>query len=138
MNKLISFKLVDIIAPTLRLRIITTPICALIALNTVANYYWAITVPPGFADEDIRLSGHRRSTPIGRWERWTTAPTRVGPHGSEFMRSHELEPARVGKCQKCGSIKPEVSCTERFCILYAQSVHYDSAHIIAEYVNAAC
>jgi palmitoyltransferase len=120
MNKLIFFKTVDIIAPTLRLRIITTPICALIALNTVANYYWAITVPPGFADEDTRLSGHRRSTPIGRWERWTTAPTRASPHGSEFIRSHELEPARVGKCQKCGSIKPEVSSSNVWVLLCAQ------------------
>jgi palmitoyltransferase len=107
--ELIPPKLVDIIAPTLRWRFITTPICAVIALNTVANYYWAITVPPGFADQDIRLSGHRRSTPIGHWERWTTAPMHTPPRGSEFMRSHELEPGKVGKCQKCGSIKPEVS-----------------------------
>ena len=108
------FEIVDIIAPTLRLRIITTPICALIALNTLANYYWAITVPPGFADEDIRLSGYKRSSPISRWERWTTAPTRIPGHGSEFIRSHEVESGRVGKCQKCGSIKPEVGITKGF------------------------
>lgn len=109
------FSFFDIIAPTLRWPIITTPICALIALNTLANYYWAITVPPGFADDDFRLSGYKRSAPVGRWERWTTAPVRVQGHGSDFIRGHELEPARTGRCQKCGSIKPERTHHCRIC-----------------------
>ncbi|CAG8741407.1 2428_t:CDS:2, partial [Acaulospora colombiana] len=71
---------VDVIAPTLRFRLLSTPICALLALNTVANYYWAITIPPGFADEDFSITGQRR---------------------------HPQQTRRVGKCMKCGSVKPE-------------------------------
>jgi hypothetical protein len=106
--------LVDVIAPTLRLRIITTPICAVIALNMVANYYWAIKVPPGFADEDVSLSGQRRYAQNSRWPKWTIAPTRAPRHGPDFMHNHELEVGRIGKCTKCGSMKPEVYPTMAF------------------------
>ncbi|KAG8808301.1 hypothetical protein FRC18_005105 [Serendipita sp. 400] len=105
----------DIIAPKLPLRIITTPICALIAFNTLAHYYWAITISPGFADDDVRLSGQRRHYPTSTWVLKMTAPTRRSSFGSEILPGHELENGRAGKCLKCGSVKPERTHHCRIC-----------------------
>lgn len=101
------FTFFDVIAPELPLRILSTPICALIAFNTLANYYWAITVPPGFADDDFPFSGQRRHLSNSAWNRWTSAPVQKPRYGAETLRGHELEPGKVGRCQKCGSTKPE-------------------------------
>jgi hypothetical protein len=98
----------------------------------VANYYWAITVPPGFADEDVSLSGQRRHAQNSRWPKWTIAPTRAPRHGPDFMHSHELEVGRVGKCTKCGSIKPEVYPTNGF---RQRPLTHGSEPTIAVYAN---
>ncbi|KAG8766627.1 hypothetical protein FRC15_006212 [Serendipita sp. 397] len=126
----------DIIAPKLPFRIITTPICALIAFNTLAHYYWAITISPGFADDDVRLSGQRRHYPTSTWVLKMTAPTRRSSFGSEILPGHELENGRAGKCLKCGSVKPEVgnlpvSCMNVLTLVYSELT-------IAEYANVAC
>ncbi|PVF99740.1 zf-DHHC-domain-containing protein [Serendipita vermifera] len=109
------FTFFDVIAPTLRFRLLSTPICALIALNTVAHYYWAITIPPGFADEDFSITGQRRHPHQSRWSRWLTAPTYSRSRGSDYIPGLELETGRVGKCMKCGSVKPERTHHCRIC-----------------------
>lgn len=130
--------IVDVVAPTLRLPWITTPICALIACNTVAHYYWAITVSPGFADEDALMSGVRTRArkSHSRFVQLMTAPTRRGAAATAF--SHQLDVGRVGRCQKCGSMKPEVSlATIRWSVGSSGPLPSYSEHTIAEYANVA-
>lgn len=100
--------LVDVIEPRLPLRPLSTCVCALIALNTVAHYFWAITISPGFADEDIRMSGARSRSQSSFLVKLLTAPERQPSSNHEILHGYELETGRIGKCNKCGSIKPEV------------------------------
>jgi palmitoyltransferase len=99
---------VDVIAPSLPLRIVTTPLCALVACNILAHYYWVCTIPPGFADEHTRLSG-ARSRPEATWRMSLIAPERSGQldSGVQWTQNDLLE-GRPSTCGKCGSIKPEV------------------------------
>ncbi|KAJ7337032.1 hypothetical protein DFH08DRAFT_282705 [Mycena albidolilacea] len=53
----------DVIIPSLMWPLISGPICVLIALNLWMHYFYAITVPPGFADDppvtdSARACGH--------------------------------------------------------------------------------
>ncbi|KAH9907095.1 DHHC palmitoyltransferase-domain-containing protein [Epithele typhae] len=43
-----------VIAPDLPLPLLSIPLCALIALNLFAHYYFVCTVPPGFVDDSPR------------------------------------------------------------------------------------
>lgn len=105
---LIILYIVDVIAPSLPLRIITTPLCSLIACNLLAHYYWACTIPPGFADEHTRLSG-ARNRPEATWRIYLIAPERSRqPESGAQWSQDELLEGRPGRCNKCTSIKPEV------------------------------
>lgn len=105
---LIILSTVDIIAPSLPLRIITTPLCGLIACNILAHYYWACTVPPGFADEHTRLSG-ARNRPEAAWRTYLIAPERSSqPDIRAQWTQDDLLEGRPSRCNKCGSIRPEV------------------------------
>src|SRR5258708_2544994 len=99
---------VDVIAPSLPLRIVTTPLCMLVACNILAHYYWACTIPPGFADEHMRLSG-TRGRPEAAWRTYLIAPERSGQpdSGVQWTRNDLLE-GSPGRCNKCGGVKPEV------------------------------
>ena len=99
---------VDVIAPKLPLRIVTTPLCGLIACNILAHYYWACTIPPGFPDEHARLSG-ARSRPEAAWRAYFKAPDRSSQvdSGAQWTQDDLLE-GRPIRCKKCSSIKPEV------------------------------
>lgn len=105
---LIILCIVDVIAPSLPLRIITTPLCSLIACNLLAHYYWACTIPPGFADEHTRLSG-ARNHPEATWRMYLIAPerSRQPKSGAQWTQDELLE-GSPGRCNKCASIKPEV------------------------------
>lgn len=99
---------VEVIAPSLPLRIVTTPLCLLIACNILAHYYWACTIPPGFADEHMRLSG-TRSRPEAAWRTYLIAPERShqADNGTQWTQNDLLE-GSPSTCGKCGNIKPEV------------------------------
>jgi hypothetical protein len=99
---------VDVIAPKLPLRIITTPLCGLVACNILAHYYWACTIPPGFPDEHARLSG-TRSRPEAAWRAYFLAPERSrDPNGGAQWTQDDLLEWRPNRCKKCSSLKPEV------------------------------
>lgn len=99
---------VDVIAPKLPLRIVTTPLCGLIACNILAHYYWACTIPPGFPDEYTRLSG-TRSRPEAAWGAFFIAPERSRQldSGAQWTQDDLLEGTPI-RCTKCSIIKPEV------------------------------
>ena len=46
-----NIETVTVIQPSLPWPWLTTPLCALVALNLFAHYYFVCTVPPGFADD---------------------------------------------------------------------------------------
>ena len=104
---------VDVIAPELPLRIVTTPLCGLVACNILAHYYWACTIPPGFPDEHTRLSGTRRR-PEATWRAYFIAPDRSRQldSGAQWTQDDLLE-GRPMRCNKCCSIKPEVRISAR-------------------------
>jgi hypothetical protein len=95
---------VDVIQPTLSYPLLTTPICALIAINLLMHYYYACTVSPGFVDEPPREVGHGLL-----WAR----PRRKGHKVLTGVRwseegSIKITKATTTKCRKCVQIKPEV------------------------------
>ena len=104
---------VDVIAPKLPLRIVTTPLCGLIACNMLAHYYWACSIPPGFPDEHARLSG-ARARPEAAWRAYFMAPdgSRELDSGGQLTQDDLLE-GRPIRCKKCSSIKPEVRLSMR-------------------------
>jgi palmitoyltransferase len=96
---------VDVIQPTLSLPLLTTPICSLIALNLIMHYYYACTVPPGFAEDPPREAGHG----ILWSKKKDPAKDRIltGVQWSEG--SVKITKATVTTCRKCGQLRPEVS-----------------------------
>ncbi|KAI0749290.1 zf-DHHC-domain-containing protein [Daedaleopsis nitida] len=86
----------EVVQPALPWPWLTTPVCALIALNLFVHYFYVCTVPPGFADDDEP----RPASETGwMWAKKRSAGVRWSVKG---------EPATVSKCKRCGQLRPEV------------------------------
>ncbi|KAF9444856.1 zf-DHHC-domain-containing protein [Macrolepiota fuliginosa MF-IS2] len=103
----------DVIAPGLNYRLVTLPICILIALNLHMHYYYVCTVRPGFVEEPPKLQGHgllwakRRAKRRGGDGGVLTAPVRVN--------GARVTVAEIMKCRKCGQQRPERAHHCRIC-----------------------
>jgi palmitoyltransferase len=115
---------VDVIAPSLNYRLITLPICLLIALNLHMHYYYVCTVQPGFVDDPPKEGEHGRgllwakprsssSSSSGGRGVLTGSPVLRGVGGG--VSPHDgsggvtVTPAEITKCRRCGKLRPEVS-----------------------------
>ena len=94
----------SVIAPTLSYPLLTIPICALIAINLGAHYYFVCTVPPGFIEDPPKEPGpsfiwasksKRKGRPLTGGVRWTDAP--------------RITPSAMTQCNRCNKQRPEVS-----------------------------
>ncbi|EKM78985.1 hypothetical protein AGABI1DRAFT_75570 [Agaricus bisporus var. burnettii JB137-S8] len=106
----------DIIAPSLNYKLISLPLCTLIAVNLHAHYYYVCIIPPGFVEDSPNEEGQsllwakRKQIPKregggGR----VLAATRVGAVGARVTN------AEVSKCRKCGRLRPERAHHCRIC-----------------------
>ncbi|KIY66742.1 zf-DHHC-domain-containing protein [Cylindrobasidium torrendii FP15055 ss-10] len=85
------FAFQDVVAATLRWKLLSWPICLLVAANMVMHYWWACTVPPGFVGEDER------------------------PLSIRTGRYFDVTPATITTCSKCLSQRPERAHHCRIC-----------------------
>ena len=43
----------DVVLPTLAAPVLTTPLCMLLVVNMLGNYYWACFMPPGMVGDEV-------------------------------------------------------------------------------------
>lgn len=97
--------LVEVIQPSIRWPLVTTPIDVLIAFNLIAQYYFVCTVKPGFVDEPAQVSGEGFF-----WAKKVTKSSRnprTGVKWTEDSQFH-ITRAHVTRCKRCGQLRPEV------------------------------
>jgi palmitoyltransferase len=99
---LTSHHAVEVIAPALTFRIISVPTCLLFATNMFAHYYYACTVPPGFADDPPSSITIRQGTG------WIWAQKYNIQSGVRSSDELGLSEPRFNKCKRCGVQRPEV------------------------------
>ncbi|PAV16398.1 zf-DHHC-domain-containing [Pyrrhoderma noxium] len=75
----------EVIQPSIRWPLVTTPIDVLIAFNLIAQYYFVCTVKPGFVDEPAQVSGE----------------------GFFWAKKFHITRAHVTRCKRCGQLRPE-------------------------------
>jgi len=103
--------IVDVIAPSLTLPLITLPICALLAINLHVHYYYVCTVRPGFIDEPPKEAGHGLLWSIRRdfqsqSRNGLLSELSVGMSGVGGVK---VTVAETTRCRKCHQLRPEVS-----------------------------
>jgi len=100
----------DVIMPSLRWPLLTTPLCLLIALNLFTHYYYACTIPPGFVDElpHLQNSGWR-------WAKKREMAQKKALTGVRWSDDLNVTKATVTKCRKCGELRPERAHHCRIC-----------------------
>jgi len=94
----------NVIQPSLPYSWLTTPICALIAVNILANYFYVCTTPPGFVDSKLNFGESG----------WLHAKPRK-TKGVRWTEEYGLTKARIMQCRKCGSQRPERAHHCRIC-----------------------
>ncbi|KAK7443764.1 hypothetical protein VKT23_015548 [Stygiomarasmius scandens] len=113
----------DVVYPTLSYKLITGPICFLIALNLWTHYYLVCTTPPGFVDSEppqpatvfpkslLWASPRKpRNDYAYRAVSPTSSPLENGLSLDERRdrdRSLNITRAEVTKCRKCTLMRPE-------------------------------
>ncbi|KAH9924107.1 DHHC palmitoyltransferase-domain-containing protein [Amylocystis lapponica] len=98
----------EVIQPSLRFPWLSTPICALIALNMFAHYYYVCTISPGFVTDPPRQPG----TGLLWAKRRNPTRSLTGVRWSDDLH---VTKAFVTKCRKCGVMRPERSHHCRIC-----------------------
>ena len=85
------------------------PLCALVALNLFAHYFWVCTVPPGFADDPPRAPGAAQGALWASPRR--AASRRALTGGVRWSETESVHVTRAGvtPCRRCGQMRPEVS-----------------------------
>lgn len=107
----------DVIAPSLNYRLITLPICILIAINLHVHYYYVCTVKPGFVDEPPKEPGRgllwskRRSSTSNSGRGVLTGSLTGAPR----VNGAKVTTAEVTKCRRCGKLRPERTHHCRIC-----------------------
>ena len=86
--------IVDVIAPSLP--IISIPICLLVLLNLCMQYFYALTVSPGFVDKPPPVDYKKRS--MIRSASWSE-------------KGVNIVPAYLNECRRigCKQVRPDVS-----------------------------
>ncbi|KAL0953315.1 hypothetical protein HGRIS_004562 [Hohenbuehelia grisea] len=100
----------DVILPSLPYFIITGPICALIALNLHAHYFYVCTVPPGFVDDPPPVVP---DSILWAKKKVSNRPL-TSSSGVNWTSQIKITKASTTKCRKCGQTKPEVSLSPGF------------------------
>jgi len=93
-----------IIGPTLSMPLISLPLCALVATNMLAHYYFVCTVPPGTPDDGLGLGE-------GQGLLWASKRQNNGALSSEYV----VADGERRFCVKCERIKPERAHHCRIC-----------------------
>jgi len=130
--------LVDVLAPTLPLPVLTIPVCALIVLNLLMHYYYCITVQPGFVNDDGE-SPQSALRDLGTVNSIFWAQRRGGAKGkARALRSPppRMTPAWHTRCTKCNMLRPEVS--SRFFFLLSFPTLTLRGRTIVKFVTDAC
>lgn len=100
--------IVDVIAPSLGVPLITFPVCALLAINLHVHYYYVCTVRPGFIDEPPQEAGRGLLWSIRR--DFHSKPRDGLLSGlSVGMPDVEVTVAETTRCRRCHKLRPEVS-----------------------------
>ena len=90
---------VDVIMPSLSYKLLSAPICLLIACNLLTHYYYVCTIAPGFLDAPPQLPGSN----------YLWAKPKSSSRALAGANKLNITPANVTTCRKCGERKPEVS-----------------------------
>ncbi|KAF5344465.1 hypothetical protein D9758_014161 [Tetrapyrgos nigripes] len=112
----------DIVYPTLSYKLLTGPLCILIALNLFTHYYLVCTTPPGFVDAEP-MQPATTFPQSWTWARPRKAKYRAanGYRPLETVDAEEgslekadadewnITKADMTKCRKCTAMRPEVS-----------------------------
>lgn len=100
-SRLRDWTAVEVIQPSLPVPWLTTPICALAALNLFMHYYYVCTVTPGFVTDPPRQQG----SGILWASRRLVDMHLTGVRWSDDVRITEAAKTR---CQRCREMRPEV------------------------------
>ncbi|KAL1721518.1 DHHC palmitoyltransferase-domain-containing protein [Schizophyllum commune] len=92
----------DVVLPTLSAPVITIPLCTLLVVNMMGNYYWACFMPPGVVGDEV-----------ARRRPWLYARKKRGD--PVMRRNFAVTTARCTMCKRCRKNRPERSHHCRIC-----------------------
>ena len=85
----------DVVLPTLSAPVLTIPLCMLLVVNMLGNYYWACFMPPGVVGDEV-----------ARRRPWLYARKKRGD--PVMRRNFAVTTARCTMCKRCRKNRPEV------------------------------
>ncbi|KAI0925493.1 hypothetical protein AcV5_008215 [Taiwanofungus camphoratus] len=103
-----TFCFFEVIQPSLPVPWLTTPICALAALNLFMHYYYVCTVTPGFVTDPPRQQGSGILWASRR-------PVDMHLTGVRWSDDVRITKAAKTRCQRCREMRPERSHHCRIC-----------------------
>ncbi|KAF5334722.1 hypothetical protein D9758_017361 [Tetrapyrgos nigripes] len=110
----------DIVYPTLSYKLLTGPLCILIALNLFTHYYLVCTTPPGFVDAEPMQSAttfpqswtwarprKAKSRAANGYRPLETVDAEEGSLEEAGLDEWNITKADMTKCRKCTAMRPE-------------------------------